>query len=225
LRILPDEKIDFVSFQSGVTAEFITLQDQCQRLMDSLEESRRTNEAITAERDHYKEFWTVMNNYHMMMSHFQVSASSVGFTGAPLFSQMVCSSSPFIPQLGAAPLSLIPQTGVPPFITSAYPLYSIIAANLAAMDLKFQSHYQVTGEIVAPPPSAPHDDMIRNPDLFIPKPTESAKIQSPETPSKRTSMKSIESYFASIRKSVFSLFIEDVILIIPKPSPPYETDV
>ena len=181
------------------------LQDQCQRLMDSLEESRRANEAITTERDHYKEFWSAMNNYHTVMSRFQVSAPSVGslgFAGTPLPSQMVSSSSPSIPQFGAAPSPLIPQTDAPPFAISAYPLYNATAANLAAMDLKFQSHYQTAGEIVAPPP-ATHDDTIRNPDPSIPESTGSAaKTQSPETPSKHSSMKSIESYFTSNRKTI-----------------------
>ena len=194
--------------------------------MGSLEESRRANEAITAERDHYKEFWSAMNNYHTVMSRFQVSAPSVGslgFAGAPLPSQMVYSSSPSIPQLGAAPSPLIPQTGAPPFATSAYPLYSATAANLAAMDLKFQPHYQTAGEIVAPPPAA-HDGTTRNPDPSTPEPTgPAAKTQSPETPSKRSSMKSIESYFASNRKPTFPLSVESTIPTIPKPSPPHET--
>ena len=180
-----------------------------------------------AERDHYKEFWTVMNNYHTVMSRFQVSASSVrsvGFAGA-LSSQMIYSSSPSIPQLGVAASSLIPQTVAPPFATSAYPLYSATAANLAAMDPKFQSHCQATGEIITPSPPITHDDMTRNPDPSTPEPIGSAKIQSSETPSKRTSMKSIESYFTSIRKYAFSLSIEDAIPAILRSSPPHETDV
>jgi hypothetical protein len=89
--------------------------------MGSLEESRRANEALRAERDHYKEFWSVMNNYHTVMSRFQVPASSVGFPGAPLPNQMgVYSSAPYA-EFGAAPSPLSQQAGPPPFAVSGYP--------------------------------------------------------------------------------------------------------
>jgi len=199
--------------------------------MGSLEESRRANMAITAERDHYKEFWTAMNNYHSVMSRFQVSAPSVGslgFAGAPFPGQMDYSSPPSIPQLGTAPSPLIPQTGAPPFATSAYPVYSATAANLAAtVDLKFQPQYQTAG---APPPPAAHDGATRDPAPSTPEPTGPATAkppsQSPETPSKRTSIKSIESYFASARKTSFPLSVETpAVPAIPKPSPPHEIGI
>jgi len=50
--LLSGEKIDFEFFQKSVAG----LQDQCERLMSSLKESRRTIEALAAEKDHYKEF-------------------------------------------------------------------------------------------------------------------------------------------------------------------------
>lgn len=164
-----------------------------------------------------------MNNYHTVMSRFQVSAPS--FAGAPFPGQMDYSSPLSIPQLGAAPSPLIPQTGAPPFATSAYPVYSATAANLAAVDLKFQPHHQTAG---APPPAV-HDGTTRDPAPSTPEPTgpaAAAKPQSPETPSKRTSMKSLESYFASARKTPFPLSVEPAepaVPAIPKPSPPHET--
>jgi hypothetical protein len=169
-----------------------------------------------------------MNNYHAVMSRFQVSAplvGSLGFAGAPLPSQMVYSASPSIPQLGApsipqlgtAPSPLIPQTGAPPFATSAHPLFSATAANLAAMDLKLRTNSQPAGEIVAPPVASEGTTQISDPST--PEPTGPEKTQSPETPSKRTSMKSIESYFSSVRKPTFPVSIEEAIPAIPKPSP------
>jgi hypothetical protein len=69
---LPCGANHFATFRDsdGVTAGLSMLEDQCQRLMGSLEESRLANEALTAERDHYKEFWNAMNNYHTVMSRF-----------------------------------------------------------------------------------------------------------------------------------------------------------
>lgn len=64
----PDEIIDFTGFRDSVA----NLQDQCTRLMGSLEEARRTIQTVTAEKDHYKEFWQAMNNYHSVMARFQV---------------------------------------------------------------------------------------------------------------------------------------------------------
>jgi len=40
--------------------------------MGSLDEARRTIKTVTAEKDHYKEFWQAMNNYHSVMARFQV---------------------------------------------------------------------------------------------------------------------------------------------------------
>ena len=200
--------------------------------MGSLEESRRANEAVTAERDHYKEFWSAMNNYHTVMSRFQVPASSVGsvgFAGAPLPTQMgVYSSSPF-PQFGAATSPLIRQTVTPPFAASGYPSYGA-AANLSGMDLKpFQSqpHSQPVGEIVAPAPLI-HDGTTNTPKPSTPEPTTvPPNTQSPVTPSKRILMKSIESYFASPKKPAVPVAIEDTYPIsypaYPKPSPPHAT--
>ena len=64
----PDEIIDFAGFRDAVS----NLQDQCTRLMGSLEEARQTIKTVTAEKDHYKEFWQAMNNYHSVMARFQV---------------------------------------------------------------------------------------------------------------------------------------------------------
>ena len=75
--LLPGEKIDFATFRGGVTAGLSTLEDQCQRLMGSLEESHRANEAVTAERDHYKEFWSAMNNYHTVVGDVSFSSPCI----------------------------------------------------------------------------------------------------------------------------------------------------
>ena len=83
------------------------------------------------------------------------------------------------------------------------------------MDLKFQSHYQTASA------SSPiiHDDTIRDSNSFTPESIEfTAKTQSSKIPSKYTSMKSIESYFAFVRKTPFSLSIENAIPVIPKSS-------
>jgi hypothetical protein len=72
--LLPGENINFEGFRSGVSS----LEDQCARLMGSLEEARRTITSLTAEEDPYKEFWQAMNNYHNVMSRFQVSAATAG---------------------------------------------------------------------------------------------------------------------------------------------------
>ena len=39
--------------------------------MGSLEEARRTIEALVQEKDYYKYFWQAMNNYHSVLSRFQ----------------------------------------------------------------------------------------------------------------------------------------------------------
>ena len=72
--LLPGENINFEGFRSGVSS----LEDQCARLMGSLEEASRTITSLTAEEDPYKEFWQAMNNYHNVMSRFQVSAATAG---------------------------------------------------------------------------------------------------------------------------------------------------
>jgi len=173
-----------------------------------------------------------MNNYHTVMSRFQVPASSVGFPGAPLPNQMgVYSSAPY-PQFGAAPSPLSQQAGPPPFAVSGYPLYGAAVANLSGMDLKpFQSqpHSEPVGEIVAPAPLI-HDGTAQDktPKPSTPEPTTvPANTQTPDTPSKRIFMKSIDSYFASAKKPAFPLPIEDTSPIsypaYPKPSPPHAT--
>jgi hypothetical protein len=133
-------------------------------------------------------------------------------------------------QFGASPSPHIQQTGAPPFAASGYLLYGAAAANLSGMDLKpFQSqpHPQPAGEIVAPAPLI-HKGTTNTPKPSTPKPTTvAANTQSPDTPSKRILMKSIESYFASAKKPAFTLPIEDKYPIsypaYPKPSPPNAT--
>ena len=98
------------------------------------------------------------------------------------------------------------------------------------MDLKpFQSqpHSQPVGEIVALAPLI-HDGTTNTLKPSTPEPTTvPANTQSPDTPSKRISMKSIESYFASAKKPAFTLPIEDTYPIsyptYLKPSPLHET--
>ena len=52
----PDEKLDFITIR-GV---FDTLEDQCIRLMESLDKARHELKTIAAERDHYKRFYRSM---------------------------------------------------------------------------------------------------------------------------------------------------------------------
>lgn len=70
--LLPGETIDFAEFQRQVTK----VEDQCARLMRSLEEARRTIETLTAERDHYNQFWQATNNFYSAMSQFQVAETT-----------------------------------------------------------------------------------------------------------------------------------------------------
>jgi hypothetical protein len=107
--LLPNEKIDFGAFRSGVAL----LEDQCERLMGSLEESRRIIEALTKEKDHYKEFWQVTNNYHCVMSRFQVPAPTAAVTSGSFPSQIACSTS-------LAPLKMT----APPFPRPGYPAFT-----------------------------------------------------------------------------------------------------
>ena len=80
--------------------------------MGSLEEARRTIEALAQEKDYYKDFWQATNNYHSVMSRFQVPAPSL--TTAPFTSHFPYSSA-------SAPVS---QVNTPQFSVSSYPLYS-----------------------------------------------------------------------------------------------------
>jgi hypothetical protein len=89
------------------------LEDQCERLMGSLEESRRIIEALTKEKDHYKEFWQVTNNYHCVMSRFQVPAPTAAVTSGSFPSQIACSTS-------LAPLKMT----APPFPRPGYPAFT-----------------------------------------------------------------------------------------------------
>ena len=97
--LLPDEKIDFGNFRSGVAL----LKDQCERLMGSLEESRRTIEALTKEKDYYKEFWQITNNYHSVMARFQVPAPMAAVTTASFPFQIAYSTSLSPLQMTAPP--------------------------------------------------------------------------------------------------------------------------
>jgi hypothetical protein len=70
--LLPGEIIDLEGFRSQATK----LEDQCMRLMNSLEEARRTNETLTAERDQYKQFWQATSDFYSAMSQFQVAETT-----------------------------------------------------------------------------------------------------------------------------------------------------
>lgn len=83
------------------------MEDQCHRLMGSLEEARRTIEMLTAEKDHYKEFWQAMSNYHSVMSRFRVPAATV-------------------PQL-SFPYNAPPQSAQNPVMGNGFPIYNMQA--------------------------------------------------------------------------------------------------
>jgi hypothetical protein len=168
--------------------------------MGSVEESRRIIEALTEEKDHYKEFWQAMNNYHSVMSRFQVQAPTV--TGSPFPSQLAYSSS-------VAP---IPQVNAPQYPASGYPLYSGNTINPTYLDFQSQQggypHSQPTQPPQPPAIAAPAiPDVGSQPEssLLHLTPQPAAKIsQSPETPSKRDSTKGIDSYFTPMKKKTAS---------------------
>ena len=110
--LMPGEQIDFDGFRGSVTH----LEDQCHRLMGSLEEACRTIEDLTKERDHFREFWVTMKNYHSVMSRFHTSSPP----SAPYHSP----ASSYHPPM----TSLLPLPPPPPpltnaqFMVSQYPL-------------------------------------------------------------------------------------------------------
>ena len=186
--LLPNEKIDFEVFRSGVTL----LENQCERLMSSLEESRRTIEALTKEKDHYKEFWQVTNNYHSVMSRFQVPAPTATVTPASFPSHIAYSSSLAPLQMA---VSSFPGSGYPAFTASdSQPQQSQQAErprDKSAQEVDTQSRQEASQQPVA----------FFVPDISsTPEATAAAHNQSPQTPSKRT----ILAYFAPVSKSVAS---------------------
>jgi len=203
--LLPGEKIDFAAFQQGVHV----LQDQCERLMGSLEESRRKIDALTAEKDHYKEFWLVTNNYHSLMSRFQVPAPTTAITASPFPAPLHYSSS-----LG------VPQFNAPPYPVSGYPVYSSTSSNRIVTDSQAPQSQQeeqpqlipVQEPLAATSPIVPEVTPPKeNPTPSTPEPAVANNTQSPDTPSKPT----IASYFASAKKPVPLSAIEDA---APHPS-------
>jgi len=178
--LLPGEQLDFESFQKGVAG----LQDQCERLMGSLEESRRTIEALTAERDHYKEFWQAMNNYQSVMSRFQVPAAAAAITPGPLGSQIAV-TLPSINALSIAALHPVNTTSSP-----GYPVYPGSGAQPPPSQQGGQPQVNA-----APPDLPPKMDI---PVPSTPEPVAATGTQSPETPSKRT----IKDFFTNVKKPV-----------------------
>lgn len=108
--LTPGEQIDFEGFRGSVTH----LADQCERLMGSLEEVRRTVEHLTKERDHYKEFWVTTKNYHSVMSRFHSSSPPSVPYHSPTSSYHT--PMPLFPPLPPPP----PPTNAP-FVGSQYP--------------------------------------------------------------------------------------------------------
>jgi hypothetical protein len=189
--LLPNEKIDFEAFRSGVAL----LEDQCERLMGSLEESRRIIGALTKEKDHYKEFWQVTNNYHSVMSRFQVPAPTAAVTSGSFPSQIAYSTS-------LTPLKMT----APPIPRPGYPAFTAPDSQSQQAD---HPQSKPTQEIAIKPVQEPTQQPVVAPPIpevmsqAIPSTPEAAaavNIQSPETPSKRTIM----SYFTTVNKSVVS---------------------
>ena len=50
-------------------------------------------EALTAERDHYKEFWQAMTSYHNVMTRFQLPLPAVAFLGGPQMAHLSSTSA------------------------------------------------------------------------------------------------------------------------------------
>jgi hypothetical protein len=156
--------------------------------MRSLKESRRTIEALTAEKDHYKEFWLVTNNYHSVMSRFQVPAPTAG--------------GHFTTQLHYSPPAL-PLFNTSPYPVSGYPLYASTSSNLTVTSTQLPSSQQ-DEQSQDKPIQEPHvSDSIIVPEVISAKenPTLStlnSTQRSPETFCKRI----IASYFATVKKPV-----------------------
>ena len=135
------------------------------------------------------------NNYHSIMSRFQVSASAVPITAGP-GPLPIYSSSPPIQQIGGPPY-------LPPGYTApGYPLYTVATPNLTVSNPQsHQSQPQSQPPNTVPAPViadvTPQKD---NPNPSTPDHPTAATTQSPETPSKRESMKSIEFYFVSFSR-------------------------
>ena len=99
-----DEKLNFEGFRGTVLQTASQLKEQCVTLMCTLEETRRENEAIKKERDHYKEFWQAMNTYHSVMSRFQLPTEFIP-------------AAPF-------PSQVLYPNAAPRYMTSEFPMYS-----------------------------------------------------------------------------------------------------
>jgi hypothetical protein len=167
--------------------------------MGSLEESRCTIEALTAERNYYKEFWQAMNNYHSIISHFQVPAPTMAMPG------------PF-PSQNALP----PINAIAPFHTTAFPVSSHQGEHPQPNPAQPPAVRSITEYASAPPVSpntAPTKDV---PILSTPKAAALTSTQSPETPSKRT----IQSYFTPVKKPVAPPAPprDSVLVVVPRPA-------
>lgn len=180
------------------------MEDQCDRLMGSLEEARRTINALTAEKDHYKEFWQAMNTYHSVMSRFQVptvTATHLSF-----------------------PYNTPSQAAQNPFMGAGFPMYNNQALPTIGSGPLFQSHEQesmgqssslplqsqqtqITGAaainnpplpVHATPPSAIAQPQDVSPNQNVLQRTQATPPSTPkvfETPKKEAS-KPIDSYFS-----------------------------
>jgi hypothetical protein len=146
-----------------------------------LEEARRTITALTAEKDHYKEFWQAMNNYHNVMSRFQVSAATAG---PPI-------SFPFNP---------VSQGVANPFISS-FPMYNTQAPNAGPQSQEqlssspLQSHQSNTGAGAHPTHQGTPSRSASTQPMDLSSPLAPQRSQPPETP-KKEAAKPIESYFS-----------------------------
>lgn len=214
--LLPNERLNFEGVRKGVA----DLEDQCERLMGTLEETRRALDYVTAEKDHYKEFWQAMNNYHSVMSRFQVPTATI--QAAPFGSQplRIPPLSSHLPPLSShfPPLSShFPSQpgnghlmgGYPmhraPFPDAAYPDRTYEpspALKQTTQQAPIQSDSPIIPGVTLPNPNQLSPATAPTRTFYPPtaKPPETPTAKPPETP-KRDSSKPIDAYFSASKSS------------------------
>ncbi len=181
--LLPGEQLDFAGFQQSVDS----LQDQCKRLMGSLEDARQTIKTLAEERDYYRDFWIATNNYQSVMSKFNIQTP---FQPSP---------SPYPPMLQSTSTSSLPV-----FSHSQYNASSNQFKPLAILPQKL---YTTSNSSFA---SAFSADNLQNQPLqplhehSEPAASSSTLVMTTEsthqTPPKRDSTRAIDSFFTSVKK-------------------------
>jgi hypothetical protein len=183
------------------------LEDQCERLMGSLEESRRIIEALTKEKDHYKEFWQVTNNYHCVMSRFQVPAPTAAVTSGSFPSQIACSTSLAPLKMTAPPF---PRPGYPAF-TARSTISTISASRASSTQAYSRNRHQTSSRAYSTTRrcSPPSPKLRPKPSPLLPR------LSPPSTPNRRRLPRNVQSCLTS-RQGISPSFL---LLLQRKPPP------